>query len=286
MVNSLPPESRERLRRVRHFALDLDGTLYRGRTLLPGTLPFLSALKELGLGRTYLTNNSSRSHADYERKLQALGIPARPEDIMVSTDAAVELLRRHWPEARRLFVLGTPSLAEELRAAGYVLTDCSADDEPDIVLAAFDPSITYERLCRAAWWLQADKPFVATNPDFTCPTDERTVLVDCGAICAALYAATGRRPDYVAGKPAPAMLETLCRRHRLGGEEIAMVGDRLMTDAAFARAAGALGIMVLSGEATEDDVVRAYPPPDLVFRDVGELGETLRALHGSRAGFA
>ncbi|MDI1248025.1 MAG: HAD hydrolase-like protein, partial [Lacunisphaera sp.] len=247
-------------------------------SLFPCTAPFLATLQRLGLGFTFFTNNSSRSRADYVAKLRAFGLPADLRRVLVSTDAAVTGLRRQWPAARRIFALGTPSFLADIAAAGFTLLPDSPAEPPDAVLVAYDPSVTYARLCRAAWWIRSGLPYVATNPDYTCPTDEPTVLVDCGSLCAALHAATGRWPDLVAGKPHLLMMQTLFAREDLSAGETAMVGDRLMTDATMARASGALGVVVLSGEATVDDVASFAPPPDLVVSDVGELGNLLLAV--------
>ena len=109
------------------------------------------------------------------------------------------------------------------------------------MLVGFDQTLTYARLCRAAWWITQGKPYFATNPDRVCPTDQPTVLVDCGSITAALQTATGCAPKAVLGKPDPAMLEGILRGHHLAAEKLAMVGDRLYTDMAMARRAGAVG---------------------------------------------
>lgn len=276
-VAALSPGLARRLGALRHLALDLDGTLYRGSQLFAATLPFIATLGELGIGHTFVTNNSSRSLAEYVAKLRRLGLPATSDQVMISTQAALEFLRQAWPEVRRLFVLGTPAMAGELDAAGYELVPDDPGAEPDAVIVAFDPTVTYARLCRAAWWIHRGRRYLATNPDYTCPTDEPTVLVDCGALCAALQAATGRAPDVVVGKPHGLMLRGLMARHGLQPPELAMVGDRLMTDAAMARRAGVLGVIVLSGEATLADTRAAASPPDLVVTDVGELGHWLRA---------
>jgi NagD protein len=141
-------------------------------------------------------------------------------------------------------------------------------------VVGFDTTLTYERLCRAAYWITAGLPFVATHPNLICPTDEPIVLVDCGAICACLTAATGRRP-VVLGKPDPSVLLDLCRRLGLEGGEVAMVGDRLYTDMVMAQKAGVLSVLVLSGEATAEEAVILSRPPDLIVADVGEFGEWL-----------
>ena len=272
---------RARLRRLRHLALDLDGTIYRGGTLFASTLPFLELLKTLGLGYTFLTNNSSRSTRAYLEHLKGLGISATAEQLYTSSQATIQFLRESLPAARRLFVLGTPCLSEEFHEAGFTPTADAASDEPDAVVVGFDTSLVFSRLCRAAYWISRGKPSIATHPDRVCPTDQPTVLVDCGSLCAALEHATGRPPDAVLGKPDPRMLRGILQRHGLAAEELAMVGDRLYTDIAMARRAGALGILVLTGESTRADLHHAEAPPDLVFPGLEELGQELRGINRS-----
>jgi HAD superfamily hydrolase (TIGR01450 family) len=271
----------ERLRRIEHVALDMDGTIYSGGTLFPFTNAFLATASELGIGHSFLTNNSSKSTADYVTHLARLGITATAEQIFTSTQATIAHLREQLPALRRLFVLGTASMRAELAGAGFTLTAESADDEPDAVVLGFDTELVYPRLCRAAWWVKQGKPYLASHPDRICPTDAPTVLVDCGAIIAALKAATGREPDAVLGKPDPRMLRGLLLRHELRPEQLAMVGDRLYTDMVMARRAGALGVLVLTGEATAAEAAAARPAPDLVVANLAEFGERLRA---ARAG--
>jgi NagD protein len=265
------------LRQIRHVALDMDGTIYRGGTVFEFTSPFLALLKRLGIGYTFLTNNSSKSVKDYLAHLKKMGIAATADEMYTSTNATIEFLRETMPEVRRLFVLGTSSMSAEVEAAGFALAEDSPDDEPDAVLVGFDTALTFSRLCRAAWWIKQGKPFIASHPDRICPTDEPTVLVDCGSICAALKEATGRAPGAVLGKPDPRMLRGLLHQHGLHPRELAMVGDRLYTDMAMARSAGALGVLVLTGEATAEEAAQMNQPPDLVLANIAELGEKLRA---------
>src|SRR5262252_8173179 len=182
----------KRLRGIRHVALDMDGTIYSGATLFEATVPFLALLRDLGVGHTFLTNNSSKSTKDYLAHLGRLGITATADQLYTSTQATVEYLREQMPALTRLFVLGTPSLQREMTEAGFLITEEDAADEPQAVIAGFDTTLTFSRLCRAAYWIKEGKPFIATHPDRICPTDEPTVLVDCGSICVALEKATGR----------------------------------------------------------------------------------------------
>ena len=263
-------ETATRLRRIRHFALDMDGTLYRGATLFDVTLPFLNQLRRLRIGYTFLTNNTSLSKADYVVKLRQLGIDAAADDIATAADTTIAYLRDELPHVESIAVLGTPSLCGEFERAGFRVTW----EAPQAVVVGFDTTLSYDRLCRAAHWIDAGLPFVATHPDLVCPTDQPTVLVDCGAICACLKAATGRQP-VVLGKPDPSMLLGICRRHGLDPGEVAMVGDRIYTDIAMAFRAGVFSVLVLSGEATPEEAARMDRPPDLVVQDVGELGRRL-----------
>lgn len=261
---------------VRHLALDLDGTLYLGGKLFPFTIAFLARVKELGLGRTFFTNNSSVSTAGYVKKLRALGIDAELDEVHSSTSATLDYLRGERPGVKSLYVLGTPTLRGEFAENGFTVIE-EGRTEPDAVVVGFDPTLDYKRLCEATYWIARGKPFIATNGDAVCPTDLPTVLVDCGSVCKAIEHAAGRGPDVVCGKPAAGMLAGVLRRHSLKAEEVAVVGDRLYTDIAMARGAGAVGVLVLTGETTRAQVAGAEEGerPDVVVENVMELAEMM-----------
>lgn len=269
-------EMRKNLANIRHVALDLDGTVYLGGVLFPTARPFLALLDRLGVGYTFLTNNPSRSTAHYLAHLRHLGIQARESQLWTSTQATIAYLHERWPAVRRLFALGTAGMCEDLATAGFLLTPDDPDAPPDAVVVGFDTTLTYARLCRAAWWIKQGKPYFATNPDRVCPTDQPTVLVDCGSITAALEKATGQPPQAVLGKPDPAMLTGILSRHGLQPGNLAMVGDRLYTDMAMARETGAFGVLVLTGETNLDQARRHRPRPDLVVPTLAELGHQLQ----------
>lgn len=266
---------RERLSHIRHVALDMDGTIYMGQSLFPYTRSFLQRLREMGITYSFLTNNPSTSIADYLKKLAGMGIEATKEEMYTTALATIDYIRTRHPEARRLFILGTPSMTEEFVRAGFEPTAQSADDRPDAVVVAFDKTLEYDRLCRAAYWVQQGLPYVATNPDRVCPTDQPTVLVDCGSICKCIEHATGRQPDIVLGKPDPTMLTGVQSRYGVRADEVAMVGDRIYTDIEMAFNAGAFGVLVLSGETTLEVADQAPRQPDLIAEDISVLGELL-----------
>ncbi|MGI8906365.1 MAG: HAD-IIA family hydrolase [Candidatus Sumerlaeaceae bacterium] len=258
---------------IRHVALDMDGTIYKGGTLFDFTVPFLSLLKQLGIGHTFLTNNSSKSVEDYVKHLRQLGVPASSQDIFTSTDSTILYLRETFPQHQRLFVLGTDSLVAHFTSNGYtVLPD---DLEPELVIVGFHTSLPYAQLCKACWWISRGVPYVATHPDLICPTDLPTVLVDCGAVCACIESATGHKPTAVLGKPDHRMLSGIMRRHGLQAHELAMAGDRIYTDVTMSVHSGTFGVLVLTGEATVEDARKADVQPDLVVPSLREFGEML-----------
>jgi len=252
------------LKNVRHVFLDMDGTIYHGGVLFPTTRPFLAFLEGKGIGYTFLSNNSSYGHREYMERLAKFGIAARPEQFYISTDYTIDYLRRKHPEYSRFFVLGMPCLREMFEEAGF---EC-VEENPQAVVVGFDRSLTYERLCRCAWFLRQGVPGFATHPDVFCPTDAPTWLVDCGAITACLETATNTRLT-VLGKPDPGMLREASVRLGLDVRNTLMVGDRLATDMSLGLNAGAVTCHIVTPGA---DLV---PPPgihpDYAVANLGEL---------------
>ena len=262
-------------RRIKHVTLDMDGTIYLGANLFPWTLGFLQQLRDNGIGYSFLTNNPTKSVGDYLKKLSKLGIEAKPEEVYTTAVATIDYLRLHQPEAKRLFIMGTPSMVAEFEAAGYESVADDHAERPDALIVAFDMTQTYDRLCRAAWWASQGVPYIATNPDRVCPTDLPTILVDCGSMTECIHHATGRYPDVVIGKPNPDMLRCIMEKRGLEPDEVAMCGDRIYTDVASARNAGALGVLVLSGETTLETAMAHDPRPAITAATVADFGNLL-----------
>jgi len=268
------------LARIRHVVLDMDGTMYLGGTLFPQTLPFLATLSRLGIGFSFVTNNCSRSRVEYIKHLGEIGVAAPPDSLWTSAHATIFYLREKLPNVKRLFVLGTRSLHEEFGQAGFDVVD----QAPEAVVVGFDTGLNYDRLAQTAYWISRSLPYVATHPDRVCPTDQPTMLPDCGAICALFESATGRRPDAIPGKPSPAMLKPVMRAHQLAPDEIAMIGDRLYTDIRMALDAGAISVLTLTGETKRADVDKCaeFERPDLVVADLGELSRLIEKARDAR----
>jgi len=261
-------ELREKLAPVRCFLLDMDGTVYLGGRLLPGALDFLRAARESGRSALFLTNNSSKSAANYVEKLRVLGIDVGPEAVLTSGQATAEFVRARFPDARA-FVLGTAALVKEL-ADGGVDVD---PDHPDLIIVGYDTTLDYAKMNRVCALAASGVPMIATHPDFVCPV-EGGFAPDIGAILAFIEAATGARPVDVVGKPNRHMLDTTARRIGCAIEGMCMVGDRLYTDIAMGRH-GILTALVLSGETSAEMLAKSEYRPDIVAGGIGELVEGL-----------
>ncbi len=252
-----------RLEKVKHVFLDMDGTIYNGSVLFPTTIPFLDFLTSRGIGYTFVSNNSSRSTAEYIAHMEHFGIPVTAENFYTSADYAIDYLKQNYPEYRRVYVLGVKSLKKTFEDAGFVMDD----EKPDAVVVGFDRELTFERLCKAAYFLRCGVPGFATHPDLFCPTNEPTWLVDCGAMTACLELSTNTK-IHVLGKPDPGMLRAAAARKGFTADQVLMAGDRLSTDIALGQYAGAVTCQILP-------CADFNPPPeikpDFVLNNLGEL---------------
>lgn len=258
----------KKLSEIRHVVFDMDGTIYMDGVLFPFTHATLDSLTAHGIGYSFLTNNPSKNIGEYIDRLHGLGIDCTEDNMFSPVAATAAYLKKNLPSAKRLFMLGTPSMIEQFEEAGYTSAADTASDRPDAVIVAFDMTLTYSRLCRAAWWVSQGVPYIATNPDRVCPTSQPTVLVDCGSLCAAIQTATGRKPDVVIGKPAAEMLVPVEQHNGLAPSQIAMVGDRIYTDVQTAHNAGAFGVLVLTGETSLETALSNKPQPDLTAKNI------------------
>ncbi len=250
----------ERLRRVKLVCLDMDGTIYQGKTLFPVTIPFFNFLKEHAIRRMFLSNNSSFSLEEYVEKLGKMGIEAAPDEFYTSTCFAIDYLHSRRPEVKRIYALAMPKVQLELAAAGFEIES----DDPQAVIVAFDRTLCYERLCRAAYFMSVGVPALATHPDPFCPTDQKTFLPDCGSFIACLETATGKKIE-VLGKPRREMLELAAAGVGVTAAETMMIGDRLYTDVRLGLNAGAVAVQVTDYAETHT----AEFKPDI---EVGNLG--------------
>lgn len=251
---------KEIIKNIQLFLFDMDGTLYLGDRLFDFTKELLDKIRKSGADYLFMTNNSSKSVSAYIEKLERLGIKSVKEDFITSSQATVYFLKKHHPNAR-LYVCGTQSLKDELKENGFTVTENL--DEVDAVIMGFDTELTFKKLedvCKLL--LSRDLPYIATNPDYVCPTEYGSVP-DCGSVCDMIYNATQKRP-IVIGKPEALMPKLAMEMKGVSKERTAVVGDRIYTDIKSGISAGCVSILVMSGETTEEILEASHDKPDLV----------------------
>lgn len=251
--------------KIQCFALDMDGTIYLGEQWIAGAKEFLGKIEASGRSYVFLTNNSSKNPAVYVEKLHRMGWDVGEDKIITSGQATIFYLQQHFP-GKKVFLLGNPLLQEEFEQAGIVCSDTA----PDVVVTAFDTSLTYEKMCKVCDFVRAGLPYLATHPDYNCPT-ETGFIPDAGAIHAFIHASAFRHPDRIIGKPNQDIVDYLVNRVHIKREQIAMVGDRLYTDIAAGVNNGLKSILVLSGEASLKDVEASDTIPHLIFDSVQDM---------------
>ncbi len=261
----------ERLSSVRGFLLDMDGTFYLSDRLLEGALHFIDVLRAQGKEFLFLTNNSSKHRRQYADKIRGLGLPLKEESVLTSGEATALYLREQHAGAS-LFVVGTPSLEEEFRQHGFRLVD----HEPQFLVLGFDTTLTYQKLWTLCDFVRAGVPYIATHPDFNCPT-KKGFMPDVGAMIAFVKAATGREPDLVVGKPNRLIVDAAAMKLNLQVDQLAMIGDRLYTDIALGKSSGIVTVLVLSGETKVGDVKDSPFQPDYTFPNLGGVADWLES---------
>jgi NagD protein len=258
----------------RGFIFDLDGTVYRSDTLIPGADTVIRLLRESGRRVVFLSNKPIQTRQDYAHKLTRLGIPTQPDEVINSTFVMANYLKKIAPHAR-LFVVGETPFIEELKRAGFTITD--DPKEIDYVIVAFDRTFDYRKLNIAFQAIKLGARFVATNPDRTCPV-EGGEIPDCAAMIAAIEAVTEKKVEVIVGKPSPYIIQAALEVMGLKPEDCILIGDRLETDIKMGKESGIATGIVLTG-VTNEETLKASKgssiQPDFVFQSIADVQNLL-----------
>ncbi len=274
---------KEILDRTDLFVLDMDGTFYLGNDILDGALDFLVAVKSAGKRYIFFTNNSSTSPKLYMDKLAKMNCHITRDMIMTSGDVMIRYLKAMHP-GESVYLLGTPELQESFREEGINLFVSERDEVaamshaecekiPDLVVVAFDKTLTFEKLSNACVYIMQGAKFLATHLDINCPV-KGGFIPDCGAMCAAIELSTKVKPKYV-GKPFKETVDMVVDATGVEASRISFVGDRIYTDVATGVNNGAMGVLVLTGETQLSEVPDSEVQPDVIFDSIKEMGEIL-----------
>ena len=253
---------------IRGIVADLDGVVWRAYHPLPGVPDFFQSMN----GRipyAFASNNSSRTVDEYVEKLNGLGIPAEPHQIVSSATATADYLAERYPRGTLMYVIGGPGIKMALQQKGFVLLNAPGR-RPDLVVVGIDRTLTYAKMQLAVTHIRAGAVFIGTNGDRTFPIPGGYAL-GAGSILAAIESATDITP-IVIGKPESPMFEVALQRLGTAPAATLMIGDRLETDIMGANRIGMKSALMLSGIAREADIMNSDYQPDAVY-------ENLAALH-------
>lgn len=262
------------LKDKRLFLFDMDGTIYNENTLFDGTLDLLDEIVNRKGKYVFITNNSSKSVEDYIKKVTSFGIKADEDNFFTSSQATVLYLKQNYP-GKKVYCQGTKSLIKELVKGGIVVTE-EVEEDVGVILVGFDTELTSQKLRNTCELLIKDIPFIATNPDTTCPVSFG-YIPDCGSICQMLENATKRKPLYI-GKPGRMMIDIAREKYKASKEETILIGDRVYTDIKAGINAEISTIAVLTGESTKEEIETGKDKPTYTFNSVRDIEQILKKL--------
>lgn len=250
--------------------IDLDGVAYRGHQPIAHAAEGIGELRANGVTTIFVTNNASRLPEEVAAQLTALDIETRPAEVLTAAQACARYLDEFIEPGARVLVVGAKGLRVAVAEAGYELV-ATAEDEPAAVAQGFGPDLGWRDLAEAAYAIQRGARHIASNLDLSLPTD-RGFAPGNGSLVRAVVAATGVEPES-AGKPSPTMYDMAVRA--AGATRPLVIGDRLDTDLAGARAGGYLGILVLTGVSSARDAVLAEAAmrPHIILENLAALRE-------------
>ena len=253
------------------FIFDLDGTVYLSDRLIPGADGVIRLLRQNGRKVAFLSNKPIQTREDYASKLTRLGIPTRPDEVINSTFVMTNYLKKNAPHAR-LFVVGEIPFIEELRRAGFTITE--EPKEIEYVIAAFDRTFDYRKLSIAFQAIKLGAHFIATNPDRTCPV-EGGEIPDCAGMIAAIEAVTEKKVEIIVGKPSPLIIQAALEVMGLRPEDCILIGVRLESDIKMGKECGITTGIVLTGVTDEKTLRESSIHPDFIFQSIADVENLL-----------
>lgn len=246
------------------YLIDLDGTIYRGKELIPAGKRFVETLQEKNLPFLFVTNNTTKSPQTVQQRLaNEFSIFVDSQTIYTATLATIDFMNEK-ALGKKVFVIGEAGLIDLILAAGYVWDE----ENPDYVVVGLDSQVTYEKFVQATLAIQKGAFFIGTNPDKNIPT-ERGLMPGAGSLIALIETATQKKATYI-GKPEAIIMEKALARIGLNKEEVIMVGDNYETDIKSGINNGIDTLLVLTGFTKKEEVASLPVAPTFVLNELDE----------------
>lgn len=244
------------------FIFDLDGTIYLGKTPIPGAIETIYTLRSHGHTTLFLTNAATRSRSGMVDKLSEMGLEVEEKEIFCGSYMLSQYIKKNYPK-KRVYIVGEEGLLEEFEKEGI---EC-VEDGAEVVVAGLDRDFNYDKLQKAHRQVRNGAAFIASNKDHIYPT-ETGPKPGCGAIVSAIEYSSEKKA-YTLGKPSRYSFDLINEEYRIDKKETYMVGDRLDTDIMFAKNCGIKSILVLTGNAKKEDIKDIKP--DYVFESIRNI---------------
>lgn len=257
---------------LRGAIIDLDGTVYRGGELLPGTQSGIERLRGDGLDLLFFSNNPIKDGSAYVKRLTEMGLEVYEGETCSAGVVTTEYLAANHA-ADQILCIGDDGLREQFLDADLSLT--TDPDQTDVLVASWTPEFDYGDMRAALNAVDDDTAFLGTDPDRTFPMENNTFVPGSGAIVGSVAAVVGRDPDAILGKPSLQALSAALDRLGADASECLIVGDRLDTDLTMGDRAGMTTVLVLTGVSKRSDIKRSDITPDYVIESLGEIGTVL-----------
>ena len=260
---------------MKAILLDLDGTVFRGKTAIPGAGEALEKLRASGIKIFFLTNANNSTRAGIAKKINGMGIRAYEKEVYTSAYAAADFIAHRHP-GKQVFCISSGGIQEEMESRGIRVVE---NESAQVVVVGYDPTLTYKKLATAFRAIQNGAEFLATNTDATFPVEDG-LLPGSGAMVAAVSASTGKKP-VVIGKPNRYGIELLLKENMLGKKEALIVGDRIETDILAGKKTGMRTVLVLSGVTKKTHLEKSNEKekPDFILGSVAGLPRLIKRLN-------
>lgn len=250
------------LQEVKALAIDLDGVIYAGDKLLPYAKEFIELLHKLGKAVFFITNNSGKSRKNIAKKLNDLGIDVKVDKVY-NSGYATGLFLKQYDMHKGVYIIGSDELKKEFLDLEI---DISEKTDCKYLVVGFDKNFTYEKIALGFQIIQNGAKFIACNRDKSFPIEDGKSMPACNAMVAAIEYTTGKKPDYVIGKPETFMLELISRKYHFQPDEILVIGDSPETDIFMANKFGSPSVLV-SEDFTKKEL-KSTEKPSLVVKSL------------------
>ncbi len=251
--------------------IDLDGTVYRSETVIPGAPKGVEILRDAGVDVAFVTNSSTKTRETCRDRLASLGINATVSEILTSASVTASYVTAEYPNAT-VMAIGEPALHDELTQAGATLT--TEPTAADVLVVGNDSTFDFETLARGLRAVDSGATLVGTNGDRKVPTDSG-LDPGAGALIAAIGYAADHDPDIICGKPNIPMIEVSLETLETDPDDCLIIGDNPETDIEMGRRAGLTTVLVLTGVVDRSNSLLNEQPADYVIESLGEISTVL-----------